>query len=154
MKNLILIFSLFNIATNFVNGQIQLDFNSCYISERENPDSNFYSSSYFEGIGSIEIFEDSIIIKYSNEWESGTYLMHIESLNQFKDGDEFITNFSGTEEYQEWIYDLYVIRNSLFSPKAVIFDTEYLLTEDDIYSTKRRVYSVENQKRKVIDSIE
>lgn len=77
--------------------------------------------------------------------------MHLESFNQFKDGDEFVTNFSGTVQYHGWVYDLYLVRGSTYDPKAVIFETEFVKTEYDFYPTKRRVYSVENQKRKVID---
>lgn len=82
--------------------------------------------------------------------------MYISSSEQFKDGDEIITHFSGKFEYYGWSFDFFLIRSSTMKAKAVILDTEFVELNSQFFATRRRFYPMNSydNKRRIVNSFD
>lgn len=61
-------------------------------------DNQYVEKTRFTGKGEVLIYNDSIILTYSNEWECGTYKMYVDTTNVIQNtiegGDETLTFYS------------------------------------------------------------
>lgn len=157
MKNALSLFRVFHLAlilTFSSNGFSQSSeiiplkhfaFDTVDVLDLSPIDTLYYQSARFTGHGEIVIYDDSIYLSWSNEWECGHYSMSIDTAvyEQFELGNRagwnsiyyvttkgyhdvsgILTLREGTDLYYGWFVD-------------VTLDTSF---DESGYATKRRIY--------------
>lgn len=119
-----------------------ISFDSCFVYGREHPDSVFFATGLFTGEGSFEFHRDSIIVTFSNEWESGKYLIELEDLDGEIDGDGFIWYYRGMEKYRGWGFICMLVVNANDQPIHLELFSDYMESEEAYFAGKTRVYNI------------
>ena len=149
MKNLKITLIIITVLSNFgVSAQVNrsISYDSCFVYARQHPDSVFRTSGLFTGEGNFEFHRDSIIVTFSNEWESGKYLIELEDLEGEIDGDDFIWYYRGYEKYRGWGFICVLVVDKNDQPIHLEMFSEYSETEESTFAKTTRVYRIQSSK--------
>jgi hypothetical protein len=121
------------------------EFEEVQIMNRSNLTNTYVQNSQFTGKGKILIFNDSITITYSNEWESGTYRMFIDTVNilsgEYENGRETLVNYSvrtkGYHDIDGVLILMDIEGNDGSKALSIVLDTKY---DETGYAAMRRTY--------------
>jgi hypothetical protein len=135
-------------------GDIRLSFQDCNILTKNHPDSAYIETNRFYGNGTIHFYADSIILTYSNEWECGKYKMNIDNRLDFQEDDMRITAYNGVITYFNIIYSALLFQDNNGTVLSFALDTDWIMSEDKEYPSKRRVYTdLIDQNRHILNTI-
>lgn len=145
MKKLkITLFLITALSSSEVSAQVNrsITFDSCFVYGREHPDSVFRASALFKGFGNFDFYRDSIVVTFSNEWESGKYLIELEDLEGEISGDDFIWYYQGHEKYRGWAMICMLVVDAYDQPLYLEMFSNYTETEETSFANTTRVYNI------------
>lgn len=104
-------------------------FDSCYIFDRDHPDSVFSVAALFAGEGSFDFYNDSVIVKFSNDEEQGKYTIDLDDVYSQLDKENIIWFYSGIERGEGWECVCVLVIDEYGNPSNVELYSEYVLGE-------------------------
>ena len=137
----LLLCSLFQSSNSSAQRNNTIPFDTCEIYTTSHPDSLMLHTSRFVGHGSIDLYRDSILINFQNEWECGKYLIHLYDTQGRIWRDDFIWYYYGREYHRGWDCLVMVVLDK--ADKIIRFEllTDFL-DDDGAFPGKSRFYII------------
>ena len=140
MKQLLFLIAL-NASLNSFS-QTHIEFDTCFVYNRLDSDSTFKGTGLFVGNGAIDIYRDSIVLQFSNDWECGKYIIDLNDSDGRVNGKNFVWYYRGRERYRLWDMSCIMVVDNKDKPIYFELQSGFSNIGEESFAQTSRVYKL------------